>query len=758
MKYCILVLFVVQFFIPCFSMKRDAPISDNKRQVKRSCIQWQHSFKDGCSQKHLQYPSFLLRAGVPYPCTAHARVGEVNQGVKEPFTNNDWSSFSHVYRHVCSKYSISYTSGIADHKSLLLVLAAARGHETLVKYMLEANPLITSYKSAYTTLLLAAARGGHKHIIEYLIKQGADVHEAWKSALADQDVDAALNLVQGQELDGNTLIGTNAMFLINALEAGSKAFIEKIIAAGAGVNACSAEGMTPLMRAAQLGDKELVKLLLENKADVNKVDSAQCSALIYAIQAGYDDIAKLFISYGAPIEDDLLWTVINNEESLVSKLLTLKSALVNVQDKQSGNSALMCAIKKRNESIATELIQRGASVNTANKKGQTALMFAALEGLEKIVTLLLERAANSGAQDNSGLTALMFAIYRGHAGVVRILLNHTADVRVRTKEGWDALMIAADKGNKEVVEMLLAKGADSNAQNPTNDNALTRALLRKHTEVVDTLIGKGANVHKSLLLAASNGYLEVVTRLVELGANTSIRIPHRNYTPLVLAREGRHEEVSNFLELCTQPGILLYRQDPNAYVDSHIQQCFVHKKYPRTCLVHFNECYFEQKAPDHSICYHQTVLMWACIFGHAHIVEKILLSGVPSWYISAQDKFGCTALHYAIIYGHTPCINTMLRWHTADKERIKELYEDNPEALKKARALSGINLCNAKGSSALMHAIKKGNLGLISRLIEAGAWPSSKAIKLAVTLGHKEIAIKLLFLLSPDGKQYPHIF
>ena len=51
----------------------------------------------------------------------------------------------------------------------------------------------------------------------------------------------------------------------------------------------------------------------------------------------------------------------------------------------------------------------------------------------------------------------------------------------------------------------------------------------------------------------------------------------------------------------------------------------------------------------------QTMLMWACRFGHHHIVEKLVTMGLPRKYINIQDIYGRTALMYALLYGNIDC-------------------------------------------------------------------------------------------------------
>ena len=62
----------------------------------------------------------------------------------------------------------------------------------------------------------------------------------------------------------------------------------------------------------------------------------------------------------------------------------------------------------------------------------------------------------------------------------------------------------------------------------------------------------------------------------------------------------------------------------------------------------------------------QTMLMWACIFGHQKIVEMLVTAGLPQEYINAQDCFGRTALMYALLYGNVNCALTLMhhrRYH-----------------------------------------------------------------------------------------------
>ena len=83
-----------------------------------------------------------------------------------------------------------------------------------------------------------------------------------------------------------------------------------------------------------------------------------------------------------------------------------------------------------------------------------------------------------------------------------------------------ALVVACSQGYLNVVERLIAAGADVHAR---NGDALWCAASSGHLSVVDHLLAEGADVHaqtdKALQIASNYGYVDVVTRLLAAGAD-----------------------------------------------------------------------------------------------------------------------------------------------------------------------------------------------------------------------------------------------
>jgi len=80
---------------------------------------------------------------------------------------------------------------------------------------------------------------------------------------------------------------------------GEAAVANYLLSLGAGVNAETADGVTPLMCAAAWGNTEVAKLLLENHADPAKTDRSGATAADTAREKGEDSTADLIHSYAS---------------------------------------------------------------------------------------------------------------------------------------------------------------------------------------------------------------------------------------------------------------------------------------------------------------------------------------------------------------------------------------------------------------------------------------------------------------------------
>ena len=93
--------------------------------------------------------------------------------------------------------------------------------------------------------------------------------------------------------------------------------------------------------------------------------------------------------------------------------------------------------------MAGDLVEAGASVETADREGVTPLMAAAFEGDTRRAGLLIERGANIEARDAHGKGALIYAAGRAYPEMVALLLEAGAEPDGRWGADLTPLMWAA---------------------------------------------------------------------------------------------------------------------------------------------------------------------------------------------------------------------------------------------------------------------------------------------------------------------------
>ena len=121
------------------------------------------------------------------------------------------------------------------------------------------------------------------------------------------------------------------------------------------------------------------------------------------------------------------------------------------------------------------------SKHQRNHKGWTPLMTAAYKGRLPMVSELLNKGANINSRSNDGQTALLYAAFWGYLPIVKLLLNRGANINVRSGIGYNALMYAVISRNLELVRLLLKHGANTNGVlNRRNLNENSRNAIIKH--------------------------------------------------------------------------------------------------------------------------------------------------------------------------------------------------------------------------------------------------------------------------------------
>ncbi|MCK6409750.1 ankyrin repeat domain-containing protein [Thauera sp.] len=145
----------------------------------------------------------------------------------------------------------------------------------------------------------------------------------------------------------------------------------------------------------------------------------------------------------------------------------------------------LSAASMGDEKELVSLIQHGLDPDTVDAQGNTLLILAAREGHTAAVEALVSRRARLDYRNPAGDSALMLAVLRGHEDTARALIKAGAAV---AHDGWAPLHYAAFEGRDSLIEPILAAGAEVNVPAPNKATALMLAARNGHIEVVRRLL------------------------------------------------------------------------------------------------------------------------------------------------------------------------------------------------------------------------------------------------------------------------------
>lgn len=161
-----------------------------------------------------------------------------------------------------------------------LCLAVGKGHETVVKLLLEKGAEVKA-RGRYMSQnpLLLAAKSGHEAIVRLLLEKGADV-------------------------EARRFFVSQTRPLSLAAKNGHEAIVRLLLEKGADVEAKGVliSQMTPLSLAVKNGHEAIIRLLLEKGANVEARDNTGRTLLFQAFENGHEAVVRLLLQKGACID------------------------------------------------------------------------------------------------------------------------------------------------------------------------------------------------------------------------------------------------------------------------------------------------------------------------------------------------------------------------------------------------------------------------------------------------------------------------
>jgi serine/threonine-protein phosphatase 6 regulatory ankyrin repeat subunit B len=394
------------------------------------------------------------------------------------------------------------------------------------------------------------------------------------------------------------------------------------------------------------------------------------------------------------VMEDLLNAIARGGEMSVVWLLDADPTLLDKADEE-GQRPLTVAAKHGQLSVVKLLIQRGADTDATGGIGGTALHWAAYGGYAETVAFLLGQGAQANSRGIFSRTPLMLACEEGHLGVVRVLTDHMGgQVLEETDEnGWNSLHLAAHEAHDDVVTFLLEQGAQGNSRGPHG--------------------------RTPLMMACEKGHMVVVVVLVQhLGENGLHATDDEGSTALHWAAHLGHEEIVAFLlragARANSRGVFRTTSLMLACGGGHLD-------IVRVLVQHMGDQALEETNDDGL-----TPLHWAALGGDEETVAFLLSKGAQA---NSKDTAGQTPLMGACEEGHVGVIRGLLQHMGATA--LQETDAQGHTALHWAAMSSQeetVAFLLAQGAQAnsrdlssrtpLMLACEKGHLGVVQVLVQ----------------------------------------
>lgn len=518
--------------------------------------------------------------------------------------------------------------------------------------------------------------------------------------------------------------------LFKAAMRGDLAETKRLIEAGAEIESRNTSGHTPLMLAATGGHVDVAAALLDAGADIDALSKRGASALAMIVGQADRDMADLLLSRGA----DPLAGHADNRKNLLRAAVgwgqedlfnTLVAAGTDFRFEDNGGRTLMMLACSSDQPRMLELlIAAGIKVNANDNgseeaaeraadagshgclrilldhgispegDGRGSLLYrAARKGAEKAVALLLERGATPNDGDDFSDAPLRIAIKGGHTGCVDLLLKHGADPM---KEAWDDKAKITDEqaaknagGEIEKLVTAAARKFHLIIAAGANDTALMKTLLDEGVPI-ETADRYGVT---ALLEAVKHRHVDAVKLLLEHHANVNYMSPS-GYTPLYAA-VMKMERYSATADPDIAIMDLLFAQgaDPNVLNYKKTLLWFAAGGKQQDGIASLIAHGADPNIPNGDDL--ETPLFAAVLKNTPETVDKLIAACAHP---DVKDKDGLAPLWYAVLGKQHENVSRLLA-HKADP-----------------------NLPNGSNERTLLYAaVRNKDLGMVNRLVEAGA-------------------------------------
>ena len=342
-------------------------------------------------------------------------------------------------------------------------------------------------------------------------------------------------------------------YLIHSMNSGDTEMRDYLLGKNVDVNEKGAQPYSPLAIAAEADDLPLMKRLVSQGAKINIAGLSGKPLLIEsALEDEYEEMAFL-LEKGANANvsennEDPLTIALEKEDGFMTDLLLTHGAKVDRMGR-SGRPLVFEAYEEGDHDWLIYLLDSGVSVNTKSPEGDSLLMSAVKNADYKMLDFLISKHADLGIPDQNGITPLDFAVARGDTALIRTLVENGAKID-------PVSMISTAYTNRDNPTMNLLMNAGVSPETEFGDSGkrvLDVAVADGSIETVRTLLAAGAEIGDNLWAALLTGQDDLVTVILQSGADPRQLGPKGNTPIEYVLNSGRFSLVRPLLEAGGDP-------------------------------------------------------------------------------------------------------------------------------------------------------------------------------------------------------------
>ena len=391
-----------------------------------------------------------------------------------------------------------------------------KAHGLLVNFVKEMNFKKTGSNAkcfpgkTAVDILTSLDKKRKEHInIEKLYQDMVEIHNSLSElhlCARNNDAEKAVELVLNEDIDINIPAKCNRTPLLWASLSSSQV-MKTLVDLGADVNVQRThDKVAPLRLAANWNNYMAINMLLQYGADANIQDENGDAPLHNSARHGKFSVSKLLIESGCKVnmrnynDKTPLYLAVENRHDHVIKILLENHADVNMQYKLNPKDErlyVVCGKDRGRPAWHYVMVERsllglflkrvnGGSLDVADFG--TVLKSGWGENPPESTKEELDSEAYFLYNEVQGKTLLHRVCENNDIQLVELLLvEHGADINCRDAEGFTPLHIAAIRGQIEVVKKLVELGADDNLTTLDGKDAAYLAELNEETEIEEFL-------------------------------------------------------------------------------------------------------------------------------------------------------------------------------------------------------------------------------------------------------------------------------